>query len=100
MPHKAIKNHSQILKNLRMIIKHADKKIAEQIGKRFQAAKKIAKIKKRNSLPVTDASRERELLVYYQKLAAYYKIDRQLLLKIFKALIQFSKSIQKNAKKP
>jgi 3-dehydroquinate synthase len=50
------------LEEARQVIDEADKAIAEQFERRMNAVKQIAKYKKENNIPITDSSREKEIM--------------------------------------
>ncbi|MBD3203164.1 hypothetical protein GF327_02640 [Candidatus Woesearchaeota archaeon] len=83
------------LNKLRKDINKIDSKIIKLFSDRFFAAKKIARYKQTNNIPVKDKKREEQLINEIKKKAKKLDIDTNFSEKIFRELIEESCRIQK-----
>ncbi|MCX7905524.1 MAG: chorismate mutase [Elusimicrobiales bacterium] len=85
------KSSINCLLKLRKKIDSIDNKIINLLLKRFNNVKKIGEIKKRNSIPIRDITREKEILQKCEKISEEYK---KYLKKIYLEIINSSIKIQ------
>lgn len=76
-------------------IQKLDGEIIKRLARRMKLSQKIGKIKKRQRKPVLDAPQEKKLLNYHLKLAASRQLEKKLVERLFKLIINHSKKLQK-----
>lgn len=79
----------------RQEIDRLDDRILELLKARVNIAKKIAKVKFDKGLPIRDEQRERELLTKIGSKAEGFKLDPELIKRIFREIIELSVEAQK-----
>jgi chorismate mutase len=87
--------HHMSLEKIRADITNGDKEIIRLIAQRQDYARKIAKIKIHEGIPVHDGHRTAEVLESVFELAVEYKIDPVAVQKIFEILITMSEDRQR-----
>lgn len=83
------------MKEIRNQIDTIDKKIIALLGRRFKLVPKLAKLKKKEKLPIQDKKREEEMLSKLQKEAKKQGIDYKLIKKLYLEILKESRKIQK-----
>ncbi len=83
------------IKQLRDKIDKIDADIINKLSQRKNLSLKIGKIKSKNEESVIDKKREQQLINYYEKLCAKYKLQPKFVQKIFKLIIVNSRKLQK-----
>ena len=83
------------VKEIRKQIDEIDAKILKLLGKRFKIAPKLAKMKKKEKLPVLDKKREVEVFKKLEKIAKKEGVDKKLVEKLWKEILKESRKIQK-----
>ncbi|MFA6382931.1 MAG: chorismate mutase [Parcubacteria group bacterium] len=73
-----------------------DKKLLDILSKRFSVTKKVGQYKAKNNLPIKDLKREKEMFVRRVALAKKYSLEKEMISKIFRAIID---SVYKEHKK-
>jgi len=68
-------------------IDNLDKKLLDVLSKRFSITKKVGKYKAKNNLPVKDLKREKEMFARRAALAKKYSLEKEMISKIFRAII-------------
>lgn len=86
------------LEKLRKKINTLDKKILTTLSERLATAEKIGKIKKITGKKIIDLQREQELFALHQVWAEDLQLPEELVIKLFKLILQQSKKIQKICK--
>ncbi len=84
------------LENLRKKIDRIDFEILQKLAERFLVVSKIARYKAKNNLPIFFGKREKEMLRVRKILAKKYKLDESMVEKLFKLILEKSRSKQKN----
>ena len=87
------------LKKLRKEIDKLDHDIAKLLHKRKKAIEKVAEVKKKYKMPIFDKKREGEISKKLDKFAKKYGFKKTFLQKIWTAIINESKQVQKKIKK-
>lgn len=82
--------------NLRLKVDEADKQIFDLVIRRSKLVKKIGEIKQKKGSEILDKKREKEIIDNLTSMAKKYKIDEQLIKKIWEALFKLSYKIEKN----
>jgi len=82
------------MQQIRNQIDTIDKKIITLLGKRFKLVPKLAKLKKKEGLPIQDKKREVEMLSRLQKEAKKQKVDPKLVKKLYIEILKESRKIQ------
>ncbi|TXI97508.1 MAG: hypothetical protein E6Q32_11650 [Neisseriales bacterium] len=80
---------------LRKQISEVDAEIIRLIALRQQISKKIGEYKKEHNLPVLDAAREALLHEFHSMQSVEHGISPELVAKVFEALIEESRKVQK-----
>ena len=83
------------LTKVRKEIDKLDKDLLKLLKKRKSLITKVAQIKKKYKLPLVQKAREADIDKKLSKFAKEHKLDKKFLQKIWKAMIDESKSIQK-----
>ena len=83
------------LKKLRTEIDKVDTTILRTLAQREKIVREIAKIKKKQQLPIINKKREQEIYNQLKKKAKMYHLDEKYLLQLFKLIIRYSRKIQK-----
>lgn len=86
-----------MLKESRKKIDVIDEKIIRLLKERTDLVKEIGHEKEKESLPIVDLEREKEVLEKIKAVAKEKNIDEEIVEKIFKDIIEYSKEIQKRA---
>ncbi|MBR5987690.1 MAG: chorismate mutase [Clostridia bacterium] len=79
---------------LRKDIDRLDKEIGELLLSRFAVVKEIGEVKKRDDLPITNASREEEVIAKVRSLALDPS-EKDALETAYRAIISASKNLEK-----
>ena len=79
---------------LRKDIDRLDHEIAELLLARFAVVKEIGAVKKRDGMPITNAGRE-EVVIAQVRSRALDPADKDALEKVYRAVIQASKDLEK-----
>jgi len=87
------------LTKVRKEIDQLDDQLLKLIKKRAGLVKKVGLIKKKYKLPVINLKREAEIKVKLEKFAKQHDLNKEGLKKIWKALIDQAKVIEKKVKK-
>lgn len=82
------------LEKLRKEIDKIDENLVLLLGRRFDLVKKIALIKKKLNLPITDINRERQILERSKKINQNLDLNPEFIEKILKLIIVESKRLQ------
>ncbi len=80
-----------LLKTLRDQIDAIDSELVALLGKRVAVAREIARIKKREKLPILDPNREDEIKAKVKKLAGEHQISPLIMEEIFQLLLDYSR---------
>ncbi len=83
------------LKEIRKQLDKLDNELIKILAKRTSLIPEVAKYKKENNIPRYQPEREKEIINKKIKLAKKYKINSELIEKIFKLIIKDSHRIQK-----
>jgi chorismate mutase len=83
------------LNSLRKEIDKIDREIINQLSKRIKIIKKIGDYKKRNKLRVYSPEREKEIITKIKKFAASKNINKALIEKIYKNILNQAREIQR-----
>lgn len=78
------------LNELRKELDLIDREVLSLIGNRIRIAKKIGEIKKETKIAITDKKREKEIINNLTRMAKKYKIEKQLIKKIWKIFFKLS----------
>ena len=79
------------LNDFRKKIDAIDRNMVKSLSLRFSLAKQIASYKKENNIRITDKKRELQVMKNIKK----YSKSNQVIIKIFKNIITYSKKLQK-----
>lgn len=79
------------LKTLRDQIDAIDSELVVLLGKRVAVARDIARIKKREKLPILDPNREEAIKAKVKKLAIEHEISPLIMEEIFQLLLDYSR---------
>lgn len=79
------------LELLREEIDAINGQLVELIGKRTEAARAIAQIKKRENLPILDAARERTIQDEVRRLARANRVSVSVVEEIFRLLLDYTR---------
>ena len=83
------------LAEFRNIIDRIDDEIMENVFERIGLMGDLAEYKKKNNIPVFDPAREREVIARITKKGIEYGLSDEFIKKVYQALIDESKRIQK-----
>ena len=83
------------LSRLRIKIDKVDNLLIKTLAQREKIVQKIAKIKKKQYLPIINKKREQEIYNQLKKKAKMYHLEEKYLLQLFKLIIRYSRKIQK-----
>jgi len=83
------------LSRLRIKIDKVDNLLIKTLAQREKIVQKIAKIKKKQQLPIINKKREQEIYNQLKKKAKMYHLEEKYLLQLFKLIIRYSRKIQK-----
>ena len=84
------------LQDIRAMIDMADEMILRGLSARFKGVEFLRRLKKLNSLRITDPARERELKDRWKKLAKEMKVPEPLALLILDVILVESKRLQES----
>lgn len=87
------------LTKIRKEIDKIDKDLLKLFKKRNKLAEKVGKIKKKHKLPIFHKSRESDISKKLDKFAKQHGLRKTFLQKVWKAMIDESKEIQKKVNK-
>ncbi len=79
------------LEKLREQIDAINRELVELFGKRLELAKEIARIKKREKLPILDEARERRQYEALRKLATERGLSPMIIEEMFRLFIEYSR---------
>lgn len=85
------------IRKLRLEIDEIDREVAQLLQKRFQAVRKIGRVKKAAGTAVEDSQREKEVLKNYMGEAAG-SMDEEFIKKFTALVLEYSKKIQRDLK--
>ncbi len=88
------------LQTLRKKINRVDAQLIKLLAQRFAIAKKIGDLKKKHSLTITDAAREKELAKFHTSLEKTYGLSQMFTKSLWKLILEESKRLQKIPKRP
>ena len=78
--------------NFRKKIDAIDKNIVKLLLKRFDSAKRIGNYKRKNKIKIIDKKRELQVI---KNIKTQSKLHQKFMINIFKAIMNYSKKIQK-----
>ena len=84
------------LPELRQAIDEINHSLIAHFSERLDVARKIARLKKEAGLPVLDEEREKAQMQDLRQLAADYKLDPEVIEKIFTIYVDYSREEMKN----
>ncbi len=80
-----------MLKNLRDQMDSIDSEIVVQLGKRVKMAQEIARIKKREGIPILDPTREKEIKAKMRELAKAQGISPLVVEEIIELILDYTR---------
>lgn len=93
-PAKFIHSKHQNLTSLRRQIDKVDGQIVELLAQRQKLVVQVARVKKRQHLPITQVVREKQLLASKRKLAKLHSLNPNFVVRLFKLIITESRQLQ------
>ncbi|MEJ2108382.1 MAG: chorismate mutase, partial [Acidobacteriota bacterium] len=84
--------------DLRTIIDHCDKRMLAVLARRVDSARRIGKIKKHQSAPVTDPDRERRMMKQRKEWGKALSLPEEFVDELFAVIVKHSTKIQAQKK--
>lgn len=83
-----------MLKNFRTMIEVFDRDLIQTIAQRMIVSREIGLLKKKQSLPIRDSSREADLMQFHKKCVKDFDVDAELVDEVFKLILEASRKSQ------
>lgn len=84
----------ETLKNFRTMIEVFDRDLIQTIAQRVIVSREIGLLKKKQSMPIRDSSREAKLAEFHKKCVEDFDADPELIDSIFKLILEASRKSQ------
>lgn len=86
------------IEQLREKIDHLDAAIIKKLAQRQKLSKKIGQLKLKQKMQIKDITREKQMLLHYEKLSAPYQMNPIFIRNLFKQIIDYSRNVQQSSK--